>query len=63
MNGSSPALPLDQYAGNYEDAWYGDIDIAREGDGLVIDFTRYDTEAREPDDPAEPPLLGALCQA
>ena len=37
---SSPALPLDGYAGTYRDAWYGDIDIAHEGDGLVIRFSR-----------------------
>ncbi|WP_457652578.1 serine hydrolase [Rhodocaloribacter sp.] len=33
-----PSLPLDAYAGTYTDAWYGDIVIGREGDGLVIRF-------------------------
>lgn len=37
---STPALPLDGYAGTFRDAWYGDIDIAQEGDGLVIRFSR-----------------------
>ncbi|WP_456427516.1 serine hydrolase [Rhodocaloribacter sp.] len=33
-----PSLPLDAYAGTYTDAWYGDVEIAREGEGLVIRF-------------------------
>jgi hypothetical protein len=37
---STPSLPLDSYAGTYRDAWYGDVVIAREGEGLTIDFTR-----------------------
>jgi CubicO group peptidase (beta-lactamase class C family) len=37
---STPSLPLARYAGTYRDAWYGDIDIAQDGDGLSIDFTR-----------------------
>jgi len=37
---STPSLALDAYAGTYRDAWYGDIDIEREGDGLVIRFSR-----------------------
>ena len=37
---SRPALGLDGYAGTYRDAWYGDIALAREGDGLVIRFSR-----------------------
>ena len=37
---TSPSLALDGYAGPYRDAWYGDIDIAREDDGLVIRFSR-----------------------
>jgi CubicO group peptidase (beta-lactamase class C family) len=36
---SGPSLPLDRYAGKYTDPWYGEIDIAREGKGLVIHFT------------------------
>jgi CubicO group peptidase (beta-lactamase class C family) len=37
---STPSLPLASYAGTYTDAWYGDIEIARKGDGLEIRFTR-----------------------
>jgi CubicO group peptidase (beta-lactamase class C family) len=37
---STPSLPLDRYAGRYRDAWYGDMTIARSGDGLAIAFTR-----------------------
>ncbi|WP_431469692.1 serine hydrolase [Sphingosinithalassobacter sp. LHW66-3] len=33
-----PSLALDRYAGTYSDAWYGDIEVARSGDGLTIDF-------------------------
>ncbi|HSM62106.1 MAG TPA: serine hydrolase, partial [Longimicrobiales bacterium] len=40
---SRPSLPLDRYAGSYRDAWYGDVTIAREGDGLVIRFSRTPT--------------------
>jgi CubicO group peptidase (beta-lactamase class C family) len=34
------SLPLDAYAGTYRDAWYGDVTIAREADGLVIRFSK-----------------------
>ncbi len=37
---SRPSLALDRYAGTYRDAWYGEIDIAREGDHLVMRFSR-----------------------
>jgi hypothetical protein len=37
---SRPSLALEGYAGRYRDAWYGDIEINLEGDGLVIRFTR-----------------------
>lgn len=37
---STPSLPSDRYAQTYRDRWYGDIDIAAEGDGLVIRFSR-----------------------
>lgn len=37
---STPSLTLDRYAGTYRDAWYGDIGIAREGEGLVVRFSR-----------------------
>jgi hypothetical protein len=35
-----PTLPLDAYAGRYRDPWYGDIVVARKGQGLAIEFTR-----------------------
>jgi hypothetical protein len=34
-----PSLEPAKYAGSYRDAWYGDITIAKEGDGLVIRFS------------------------
>jgi len=37
---STPSLPLEQYAGTYTDAWYGDIAIAKEGPALAIRFTK-----------------------
>ncbi len=37
--GSRPSLPVARYAGTYTDAWYGDIEIAQEGDKLVMRFT------------------------
>ena len=35
---SKPSLPLDRYAGVYNDAWYGSITIKSESGGLVISF-------------------------
>jgi CubicO group peptidase (beta-lactamase class C family) len=35
---SGPSLPLAKYAGTYRDPWYGDVTIAREGNGLAIRF-------------------------
>jgi hypothetical protein len=35
---SRPSLPLERYAGTYRDAWYGDVVIARNGEGLSITF-------------------------
>src|SRR5579859_4945029 len=35
---SKPSLPLDKYAGVYNDAWYGPITIRQENGGLVISF-------------------------
>jgi CubicO group peptidase (beta-lactamase class C family) len=35
---SKPSLPLDKYAGVYNDAWYGPITIRSENGGLVISF-------------------------
>jgi len=37
---SKPSLPLAKYAGSYQDAWYGDIEIAERGGKLTIRFTR-----------------------
>ena len=36
---SRPSLPLEKYAGNYRDAWYGDISIALESGKLVMRFS------------------------
>ncbi|MEP7131282.1 MAG: serine hydrolase [Sphingomicrobium sp.] len=33
-----PSLPLDRYAGDYADPWYGTIKVRRSGKGLTIDF-------------------------
>ena len=40
---SKPSLPLDQYAGVYNDAWYGSITIRNENSGLVITFDHTPT--------------------
>jgi CubicO group peptidase (beta-lactamase class C family) len=37
---SGPSLPLARYAGTFRDAWYGDVRIALEGNGLVIRFSK-----------------------
>ncbi len=37
---SKPSLPLDKYAGTLRDPWYGDVTITREGDALVLRFSR-----------------------
>ena len=37
---SRPSLPLEDYAGAYRDAWYGDVAITAEGEGLVLRFSR-----------------------
>lgn len=34
-----PSLPLDAYAGEYVDPWYGKIIVGRDKQGLTIDFT------------------------
>jgi CubicO group peptidase (beta-lactamase class C family) len=36
---SKPSLPLAQYAGTYNDAWYGEVDIASENGKLVMKFS------------------------
>jgi hypothetical protein len=35
---SKPSLPLEKYAGTYNDVWYGAITIHQESGGLVITF-------------------------
>ena len=35
---SKPSLPIEKYAGVYNDAWYGPITIRKENSGLVISF-------------------------
>lgn len=35
---SRPSLPLEKYAGVYNDAWYGPITIRKEDSGLTISF-------------------------
>ena len=37
---SRPSLALDRYARTYADPWYGDIVLTREGEGLVMRFSR-----------------------
>ena len=40
---SKPSLPLDKYAGAYNDAWYGPITIRSENGGLVMTFDHTPT--------------------
>ena len=40
---SKPSLPLEKYAGVYNDAWYGPITIRMEKDGLTISFDHTPT--------------------
>jgi len=35
---SAPSLPLDRYAGDYTDPWYGTVKVSKAGNGLRIDF-------------------------
>jgi CubicO group peptidase (beta-lactamase class C family) len=37
-----PTLPLDTYAGRYTDAWRGDASVRRDGNRLVLKFSRTD---------------------
>ncbi len=37
---SKPSLPLEKYAGDYSDAWYGTVTIRPENGGLVLNFLR-----------------------
>jgi CubicO group peptidase (beta-lactamase class C family) len=41
--GSSPSLPLEKYAGVYNDAWYGPITLRIEKGGLVMSFEHTPT--------------------
>jgi len=40
---SKPSLPLEKYAGVYNDAWYGPVTIRMENGGLVITFDHTPT--------------------
>jgi CubicO group peptidase (beta-lactamase class C family) len=40
---SKPSLPLEKYAGAYNDAWYGPITIRGENGGLIISFDHTPT--------------------
>ncbi len=35
---AGPSLPLERYAGDYQDPWYGTIKVRNAGKGLTIDF-------------------------
>src|SRR3974390_2068130 len=37
---SRPPLPLQKYAGDYSDPWYGKVNIKQENNGLVLNFER-----------------------
>jgi CubicO group peptidase (beta-lactamase class C family) len=37
---SKPSLPLEKYAGEYSDPWYGKMTITQEGGGLVLTLAR-----------------------
>jgi CubicO group peptidase (beta-lactamase class C family) len=37
---SKPSLPLEKYAGEYSDPWYGKMTITQEGSGLVLTLAR-----------------------
>ncbi len=41
-NAPPPPVALDGYVGTYRDAWRGDAVIRRQGDGLVLEFSRTD---------------------
>ena len=40
---SKPSLPLEKYAGIYNDAWYGSITIRKESAGLIVSFDHTPT--------------------
>ncbi len=62
-----PSLALERYTGTYADAWYGNIEVTKEGEGLRIDFRstprmagrlehwQYDTFVTRFDDPTIEP--------
>ncbi|OYZ14004.1 MAG: serine hydrolase [Sphingomonadales bacterium 28-64-96] len=35
----APSLPTERYAGRYRDAWYGDVVVGSDANGLTVDFT------------------------
>ena len=37
---SKPSLPLEKYAGDYSDPWYGQVTIRSENGGLLLNFER-----------------------
>ena len=37
---SKPSLPLEKYAGDYSDPWYGKVTIRSENGGLLLNFER-----------------------
>ena len=37
---SKPSLPLEKYAGDYSDPWYGKVTIRPENGGLLLNFER-----------------------
>jgi CubicO group peptidase (beta-lactamase class C family) len=37
---SKPSLPLEKYAGDYSDPWYGKVTLRQENAGLVLNFLR-----------------------
>jgi CubicO group peptidase (beta-lactamase class C family) len=37
---TQPSMPLDKYTGTLRDPWYGDVTIRREGDTLVLRFSK-----------------------
>ena len=41
-----PALPLAQYVGRYDDAWFGPVEVRQDGEGLVMDLGSQAMTAR-----------------
>ncbi len=40
-----PSLPLDDYAGSYDDAWFGKVEVTHTPEGLVLDMGSTDLTA------------------